>query len=84
MGGDKFAVILENEDYLNRDSLFEQFDNIAKKNNEAAAEPWEQVHLSKGFAVFDPSEDSSVTDVIQRADQLMYEDKRQRKKQRKQ
>ena len=50
---------------------------------EAAAEPWEEVHISKGFAVFAPSEDNAVTDVMQRADQLMYENKRERKKQRK-
>ena len=84
MGGDEFAVILKHEDYLNRDALLEAFDAAAEKINAAAAEPWEQVHLSKGFAVFDPSEDSAAADVMQRADQLMYENKRERKKQRKQ
>lgn len=84
MGGDEFAVILENEDYMDRDALLEQFDETAETVNEAAAEPWEEVHISKGFAVFAPSEDSAVTDVMQRADQLMYENKRERKKQRKQ
>jgi len=82
MGGDEFAVILENEDYMNRDALLEQFDMTAEKINEAAAEPWEQANLSKGVAVFEPSEDSAVTDVMKRADQLMYENKRERKKQR--
>ncbi len=84
MGGDEFAVILENEDYMDRDALLEQFDKTAETVNEAAAEPWEEVHISKGFAVFAPSEDSAVTDVMQRADKLMYENKRERKKQRKQ
>ena len=84
MGGDEFAVILENEDYMDRDALLEQFDKTAETVNEAAAEPWEEVHISKGFAVFAPSEDSAVADVMQRADQLMYENKRERKKQRKQ
>lgn len=82
MGGDEFAVILENEDYMNRDALLEQFDMTAEKINEAAAEPWKQANLSKGVAVFEPSEDSAVTDVMKRADQLMYENKRERKKQR--
>lgn len=80
MGGDEFAVILENEDYLNRDALLEQFDILAEKINVSTSEPWEQVHLSKGFAVFNSSENSTVTDVMQRADQLMYENKRERKK----
>ena len=82
MGGDEFAVILKNEDYLNREALLKEFDEAAEKINAAAAEPWEQIHLSKGFAVFDPSKDSTVTDVMQRADQLMYENKRERKIQR--
>ena len=84
MGGDEFAVILQNEDYLNRDTFFEQFDSIVEEANTAASEPWEQVHLSKGFAVFNSSEDSTAADVMKRADQLMYENKRERKKQRKQ
>ena len=83
MGGDEFAVILKNADYLNRDALLEAFEAAAEKINSTAAEPWEQVHLSKGIAVFNPSEDSAATDVMQRADQLMYENKRERKKQRK-
>ena len=84
MGGDEFAVILENEDYMNRDALLEQFDTTAETINASAAEPWEQVNLSKGFAVFDTSEDDAVTDVMKRADHLMYENKRERKNQRKQ
>ncbi len=78
-GGDEFAVILRNDDYHNMASLLEQFDTDAGEINAAAAKPWEQVHISKGFAVFDPSEDSSVTGVMKRADQLMYQNKRNRK-----
>jgi diguanylate cyclase (GGDEF)-like protein len=84
MGGDEFAVILKNEEYPNLDALLKEFDAAAERINADAAEPWEEVHISKGFAVFSPSEDSAVTDVIKRADQLMYENKRERKKQRKQ
>ncbi len=47
--------------------------------NAIADEPWEQVMLSKGFAVYDPTKDSSVTQVMQRADKLMYDNKRDRK-----
>lgn len=83
MGGDEFAVILQHEDYQHRDALLEEFDTAAEQHNAAAAEPWEQVQLSRGFAVFDPSEDSTVEDVMQRADHLMYENKRERKQHRK-
>lgn len=79
IGGDEFSVILINKDYRNMDSLFEQFDKMTDEINASAIEPWEQVCLSKGFAVFDPSDDSTVVAVAQRADKLMYENKRQRK-----
>ena len=79
IGGDEFAVIIRNADYSNMESLTEQFDQTANAINASAAEPWEQVWVSKGFAVFDPSGDSTTTDVLQRADKLMYENKRHRK-----
>lgn len=79
MGGDEFTVILTHEDYLNMDSLLKQFDTSADEINAAAAAPWKQVHISKGVAVFDPSQDYTVNDVMQRADQLMYKNKRERK-----
>ncbi|MCR4646735.1 MAG: diguanylate cyclase [Oscillospiraceae bacterium] len=79
MGGDEFAVVLKNEDHQNRDALLEQFDAAAEWINAAATEPWEEVQLSRGLAVFDPAEDHHVTDVMQRADQCMYENKRDRK-----
>lgn len=80
IGGDEFAVILKNEDYSNIGSLLEQFDNITEEINSSADEPWKQVWISKGFAVFDPSGDRSVSGAVQRADQLMYDNKRERKK----
>lgn len=80
IGGDEFAVILKNEDYSNIGSLLEQFDNITEEINSSADEPWKQVWISKGFAVFDPSGDRSVSGALQRADQLMYDNKRERKK----
>ncbi len=79
VGGDEFIVILRNEDYHNMEMLLEQFDKTACEINASANKPWEQVCISKGFAAFDPSEDSTVIEVMQRADKLMYENKRERK-----
>ncbi len=39
--------------------------------------------ISKGFVEYDPLKDSTATDVMNRADTLMYENKRERKKHRK-
>ena len=79
VGGDEFAVILSNEDYKNMDALFTRFDEERARINESARERWEQVQISTGFAIFDPSRDSKVIDVLRRADKIMYEDKRNRK-----
>ncbi len=79
IGGDEFAVILKNEDYDNIESLVKEFDRTADENNTAVGESWEQVLVSKGFAVYDPSQDHTVLEVIQRADKLMYGNKWDRK-----
>ena len=79
IGGDEFAVIIQHADYANMESLVEHFDQTTDRINASAGDPWEQVWISKGFAVFHPSEDSTVIGVMQRADKLMYENKRERK-----
>ena len=79
MGGDEFAVILKKDDYQNLEALEELFDKVVEKVNGSAREPWEYVSISKGFAVFNAAKDRTVTEVLQRADKLMYENKRERK-----
>ncbi len=79
IGGDEFAVIIQHADYTNMASLVEHFDQTVDAINASADAPWEQVWISKGFAVFHPSEDSTAISVMQRADKLMYENKRERK-----
>lgn len=79
IGGDEFAAILQNAEYNNRDSLVQYF---IEKSNEICAfanEPWEKIRVAVGVAAYDPEIDHSVEDVIRRADQLMYENKRFRK-----
>lgn len=79
IGGDEFSVVLRNEDYSNMESLIEHFNSTTEMINETVDEAWKQVRISKGFAVFSPSDDETVSEVIKRADHLMYEDKRSRK-----
>ena len=57
----------------------ELFDKTVEDINASAAEPWEQVWISKGFAVFNPSEDKTAAEIMKRADKLMCENKRERK-----
>lgn len=79
MGGDEFNVILRNEDFSNMKDLIEGFDRKVTMINESVGNPWEQVWISKGFAVYDKARDENVIDVMKRADNLMYENKRMRK-----
>ena len=49
------------------------------ETNDSAKNPWEQVRVSFGLAVYDPEHDGAVIDVVRRADKSMYENKRNRK-----
>lgn len=80
IGGDEFAVILQNDDYRNRDDLIIQFRESRDKLCEAAENEWEQVNVTMGLAVYDPDAEDMVIDVARSADQQMYENKRVRKK----
>ena len=79
IGGDEFAVILKNADYQERESLARQFERAVADINVAAEKQWEQVHIAMGIAVYDARKDHAVNDVLHRADETMYENKRVRK-----
>ena len=79
IGGDEFAVVLQNEDYQNRKELTELFDKNADEIRALAENKWEQVSVSLGMAEYDSQSDTSIDDVIHRADKTMYENKHARK-----
>ena len=76
IGGDEFAVILQNEDYQNRDELIDRFEIVQAGNCSAVENRWEKPRIAMGIAVYDPVSDGSAADTIRRADQNMYENKR--------
>ncbi len=82
IGGDEFSVVLQNEDLQNRDDLSQQFHDAMVEISTSAENEWDQVHVSMGIAMYDAQTDQSVNDVVRRADELMYENKRIRKKSR--
>ena len=81
VGGDEFAVILQNEDYQNREALAEKFEETRIALCAAARNRWEEPHVAMGVAVYDPELDGTVDDTVRRADKKMYENKRLRKEQ---
>ena len=82
IGGDEFAAILRNREYERRDELIAQFDQCCFDLCAVGKKPWERIHVARGMAVYDPGKDKSVEDVVHRADRLMYENKREQKKNR--
>ena len=79
IGGDEFAVVLQNEDFRNREELMEKFITLGREICSSAENKWEEVHVAMGIAVYDPKMDLSVNDTIRRADKIMYENKRMAK-----
>ena len=78
-GGDEFAVIMQNDDYRNREALMSTFVKKSAELNASASDQWEQVSVAMGVAAYDPTTDKSVDDVIRRADRLMYKNKQEQR-----
>ena len=68
IGGDEFVVIIEEKPDQSKDLM----NKVADALNEN-----ESLSISKGFATFVPYYDMRYKDVFRRADQAMYEDKRE-------
>lgn len=75
IGGDEFVVILEGEDYDNRDALFQKVQAFERIRDLKAAQPWTQIAASAGMAVYDKNCDATYQAVFNRADARMYEKK---------
>lgn len=72
IGGDEFSFILTDNDYYVRDYLYEKFIIENNKNKEA-----NKVTLAIGIADYYKNSDSSLNDVFKRADEKMYEFKKE-------
>ena len=75
MGGDEFAVFLQNSDFKNREELVRVFVEEQKEINDNAANKWDEIHVAFGIAVYDPELDDSANDTVRRADKIMDENK---------
>lgn len=75
IGGDEFVVILEGEDYDNRDALFEKVQAFEHIRDIYGDQPWTQIAASAGMAVYDKTCDATYQAVFNRADARMYEKK---------
>ena len=80
IGGDEFVVILQGQDYENRTQLADSLRAaFAESYAQTAQEPWLRFSAALGTADCTP-DDASVEQILKRADEAMYEEKKQFKK----
>lgn len=80
IGGDEFVVILKGNDFEHRDALMADFKNTVNDiYNDTSLEHWERVSASIGCALYDPNVDGNVENVFKRADEAMYQNKKEMK-----
>ena len=75
VGGDEFAVFLLGNDYQNRQELLERLHTQVLFNQKSEDGPI----LAAGMSEYDPKTDSTVSEIFERADKKMYENKRELK-----
>ncbi len=75
IGGDEFAVFLRGNDYYKRNELMEKLRNQVLENQKAG----NGVVLASGISEYNPKTDTVVSEVFERADKAMYENKRKLK-----
>ena len=77
IGGDEFLVILQNRDLEEYKELLNKFDEECRNELVVTDKENIPVSIAKGFASYDSKKDSSFIDVFNRADDAMYENKRE-------
>ena len=79
IGGDEFLVILQNRDLEDLEGLLKKFDEECLNESIATDKENIPVSIAKGFARYNSKKDSNFIDVFNRADDAMYENKREMK-----
>lgn len=78
IGGDEFVVVLERENLTERKQRIDFMEEILDATNDPLPKV-KRLSFAYGVAVFDPEKDKTFEDVLERADKLMYECKRNMK-----
>lgn len=78
VGGDEFVVALSGSEYEQRESLLDKLREESEGNRAARSGPV----VASGLAVYDPERDKTFLSVYERADQQMYENKKELKSRR--
>ena len=79
IGGDEFCAILQGKDLEAAQELFESFDSACHAACVVKDDVRFSVSIAKGFSEFEPEKDTEFSDVFERADSKMYQNKRDMK-----
>lgn len=79
IGGDEFAVILQNGDYAEYHTLITKFDEACAKDFITVSAHRVPVSVARGVALYDQSIDCIYEDVFSKADHAMYLNKEESK-----
>ena len=82
-GGDEFLVVLEGNELVHASDMLYDFKKAVRAQAaNSSLNEWERVSAAAGMAVYDPKDDDCVQDVLKRADNEMYQNKKAMKAQR--
>ncbi len=79
LGGDEFAVMALEVNDSGQDAMLERVRERIKEHNEHSSDPYE-ISMSVGVSLYDPSHPCTIEELLDRADRLMYQEKRTKKK----
>lgn len=77
IGGDEFCSVMKSEETDIEQSFFDELRELEKEYNRNSS--IEQIAIAYGYAWFDESQDGSLMDTRNRADVMMYENKKRMK-----
>ena len=76
IGGDEFVAVLKGRDYDNKKELLEKLKPYQKAKDLNDSEPWLSVCVAVGYSEFVAGKDKEFLDVFKRADDAMYQNKK--------
>ncbi|MBO4452955.1 MAG: diguanylate cyclase [Clostridia bacterium] len=77
IGGDEFAVLIMNDDYLRVEDLVAEFNAVNEKiSGDESLEPADRISAAIGYSMYEKEKDHTVQEVFDRADAAMYVRKR--------
>ena len=80
IGGDEFVAVLTGDDYDKRNELTDLINERMNPYSDRLPLPTDYVSIACGIGVYDQKKDTSVAEVVRRADEEMYNDKATKKK----